>query len=88
MRTCLACQTKRPKRELVRVVRTPEGTLVLDRTGKISGRGAYVCATRMCVEQAIKTKRFDRALEVVLTNEMVAALYAGIEGADDRGGMA
>jgi predicted RNA-binding protein YlxR (DUF448 family) len=88
MRTCVACQAKRPKRELVRVVRTPEHTLVLDHKGKVSGRGAYVCGTRACVEQAIKTKRLDRALEVALTEEMVQALLRDLEGAEGDGGMA
>ena len=88
MRTCVACQVKRPKRELVRVVRTPNRELVLDRKGKVSGRGAYVCGTRTCVEQAVKSKRLDRALEVTLTDEMVAALYRDLEGAKDDGGMA
>jgi len=88
MRTCVACQTKRPKRELVRVVRTPNHELVLDKKGKVSGRGAYVCGTRACIEQAVKTKRLERALEVAMTDEMVSALYRDLEGAEDHGDLA
>ena len=87
MRTCVACQTKRPKRELVRIVRTPSQELVLDHKGKLSGRGAYVCPSKTCVDQAIKSKRLDRALGVVLTAEMADALHRDVEGAGLDGGM-
>ena len=88
MRTCVACQTKRPKRELVRIVRTPNQELVLDRRGKVSGRGAYVCERKECVEQAIKSRRLEHALEIVLTDAMVQALYRDVEGAAGDGDMA
>lgn len=74
MRTCVACMTARPKRELVRVVRTVSGMLEVDRRGKVSGRGAYLCPNRDCVEQALKTHRLERALEVPLTDELVHEL--------------
>ena len=83
MRTCVACQAKRPKRELVRIVRTPQGELVLDHKGKVSGRGAYVCNRKACVAEAIKSRRLERALEVILTEAMVDALYRDVEGAPD-----
>ncbi|HHY76000.1 MAG TPA: YlxR family protein [Firmicutes bacterium] len=63
-RTCLGCQTIRPKREMIRIVRTPEGNLVVDDTGKKSGRGAYVCPNLDCLEALRKGKRLERALEV------------------------
>lgn len=87
VRTCVACQTKRPKRELVRVVRTPNLELVIDRKGKVSGRGAYVCASESCVEQALKSKRLERALDLVLTPEMIDELHRNVEGASNHGGM-
>lgn len=66
-RTCLGCQTVRPKRELVRIVRTPTGEVLLDPTGKKSGRGAYICPARDCLERAFTGNRLERALEVGLS---------------------
>ena len=67
MRMCVACRTMKPKRELMRVVRPPEGeeakpALLLDATGKANGRGAYLCADAACVERAQKTRALERAL--------------------------
>lgn len=61
-RTCVGCRTTRPKRELVRVVRTPEGAVELDPTGKRAGRGAYLCPSLDCLEQAVRGRRLERAL--------------------------
>ncbi len=74
MRTCVACMTSRPKRELVRVVRTVDGQLLVDRRGKVSGRGAYLCPAADCVEKALKTHRLERALEVPLSDALVEEL--------------
>lgn len=64
-RTCLGCQAVRPKKEMIRIVRTPEGGLEIDPTGKKSGgRGAYVCPNMECVEKLKKGKRLERVLEV------------------------
>ncbi len=63
-RTCVACRQVRPKAELLRVVRSPEGHLLVDVTGKAAGRGAYVCRRRECAEQAVAEKRLTRALGV------------------------
>lgn len=63
-RTCLGCRTVRSKREMIRIVRTPDGTLILDETGKRSGKGAYVCPRTECLELMMKGKRLERALEV------------------------
>ncbi len=81
MRTCVACQATRPKRELVRIVRRVDGSLAVDRRGKVSGRGAYLCPTQSCVEQALKTRRLERALEVPLTAEVIEELK-NLEGAE------
>lgn len=62
-RTCLGCQTVRPKRELVRIVRTPTGEVVVDPTGKKAGRGAYLCPTQECLNKTFVGNRLDRALE-------------------------
>jgi predicted RNA-binding protein YlxR (DUF448 family) len=63
-RTCVACRTTEAKRGLVRVVRTPEGRVELDPTGKKNGRGAYVHETRACWDEALKKQRLGRALKV------------------------
>lgn len=79
MRTCVGCRTQRAKKELVRVVRTPEGQVVLDRTGKKSGRGAYVCAQRECLMAARKSKALERALEREISPELWEELAHGLE---------
>ena len=78
-RTCIACKQVRPKRELIRVVRTPAGRIELDPTGKMSGRGAYVCARRACWEPALRKGRLEHEFEVTLSPEDLAALEAYVE---------
>jgi hypothetical protein len=77
-RTCVACRTERPKRELVRIVRTPAGTLLLDPTGKLAGRGAYLCADDTCRAAALKKRAIERALKAPLP----PGLLAQLRGAD------
>jgi len=79
LRTCIACRQARPKRELIRVVRTPDGHVLLDPTGKKSGRGAYLCARRSCWEPALRKGRVEHEFEVTLSAEDRAALEAYIE---------
>ncbi len=76
LRTCIACHETKPKRELLRVVRTPDGHVVLDATGKKSGRGAYLCARRSCWETAMKKKRLEQEFETTISDEDRAALEA------------
>lgn len=78
-RTCVACRQQRPKRELLRVVRTPQGRVELDPTGKKSGRGAYLCAKRSCWDLALRKGILERELEVTLDPEDRAALEAYVE---------
>ena len=63
MRMCVSCREMQPKKELVRVVRTPEGAVILDTTGRANGRGAYLCKKSACLEKAIKSRALERALE-------------------------
>ncbi len=63
MRMCLGCQEMRPKKELIRVVRTPENDIVIDPGGKQSGRGAYICPDEACLNKAIKAKRLEKAFQ-------------------------
>jgi predicted RNA-binding protein YlxR (DUF448 family) len=78
-RTCIACGESRPKRELIRIVRTPDGHVVLDPTGKKSGRGAYLCAKRSCWEPALRKGKLEHEFGVTLTPEDRADLEAYIE---------
>jgi predicted RNA-binding protein YlxR (DUF448 family) len=67
-RTCIACRTTGAKRELVRIVRTPEGHVLPDATGKAAGRGAYLCRDAGCWEQATKKRLLDTALRVTVSS--------------------
>jgi predicted RNA-binding protein YlxR (DUF448 family) len=73
-RTCVACHQVKPKRELLRIVRTPQGRVEMDPTGKKSGRGAYLCANRSCWNTALKKKRLEQELETTISEEDRAAL--------------
>jgi len=73
-RTCVGCQTATNKRELVRVVRTPEGRVVADPTGKAPGRGAYVHEQEECWEAALKKGRLERSLKTAISSEDIQAL--------------
>ena len=66
MRKCTGCNEMKPKKELVRVVRSPEGEVSLDLTGKKPGRGAYVCRNPECLKKARKAKRFENAFSCVI----------------------
>jgi predicted RNA-binding protein YlxR (DUF448 family) len=74
LRTCVSCHETRPKRELLRVVRTPDGHVMLDATGKKSGRGAYLCARLSCWENALKKKRLEQEFELSVSEEDKAGL--------------
>ena len=79
MRMCVGCREMKEKRELIRIVRTPEGETVLDSTGKRSGRGAYICRQVECLRRAIRQKQLERQLEITLTPEITEALLAETE---------
>lgn len=74
MRTCVVTHEKFEKKELIRVVRTPEGTIEIDTTGKKNGKGAYLKLTLEVIEKAKKSKALDRALEVSVPDEIYEAL--------------
>ncbi len=78
-RMCVGCGTGRDKRELVRIVRTPEGEVQVDPTGKKSGRGAYLCPNPDCLQEALKRKKLDRALKTSLSEETVAQIRVEFE---------
>jgi predicted RNA-binding protein YlxR (DUF448 family) len=76
-RTCVACRTARPKRELRRIVRTPSGEIVFDPTGRLAGRGAYVCHDTDCLTKAIDKGALSRALETPLPQAFLANVVPG-----------
>ncbi len=78
MRMCVGCREMKEKKELIRVVRSPEGEVSLDPGGKKSGRGAYVCPNADCLKRAIKQKQLERQLEVTLPPDTAEALTAAI----------
>ena len=71
---CLGCQTKKDKRELVRIVRTPEGEIIIDPTGKKAGRGAYICNDLECLNKVMKSKRLEKNLETSISPEVYEQL--------------
>lgn len=79
MRMCVGCREMKEKKELIRVVRSPEGEVSLDPVGKKSGRGAYVCANADCLKRAIKQKQLERQLDVTLPAETLEALTAAMD---------
>ncbi|OOM72310.1 hypothetical protein CLPUN_47780 [Clostridium puniceum] len=70
LRMCTGCMEMKPKKELIRIVKTPEGEVAVDLTGKKSGRGAYICKSTECLEKAFKTKRLSRNLDISISEEI------------------
>ena len=82
MRQCLGCREMKPKRELVRVVRSPEGEIGLDFRGKAPGRGAYVCRNPQCLKKAVKARALERAFSVQIPAEIYERLEREMEAED------
>ena len=76
MRMCLGCGEMKPKRELIRVVKSKEGDITLDLTGKKSGRGAYICKSVECFEKARKARKFERSFSCMISED----IYNSMEG--------
>lgn len=79
MRQCLGCREMKPKRELVRVVRSPEGAVTIDIGGKSPGRGAYICPSTVCLKKAIRAKALGHALAVEIPQEIYTVLLEEME---------
>ncbi len=75
MRMCTGCREMKPKKELIRVVKTAEGEIKFDSTGKLNGRGAYICKDKECLLKARKTNALARAFETSVSDE----IYIGLE---------
>ena len=74
MRMCVGCREMKPKKELLRVVKSPAGLIAFDRVGKAPGRGAYVCPNPDCLKKAQKSRALDRALETTVPAEVFETL--------------
>jgi predicted RNA-binding protein YlxR (DUF448 family) len=73
-RMCAGCGEMKSKKEMIRVLKTPEGEIVIDTTGKKNGRGAYLCASVECLQKAVKTKGLERSLKTNIPKELVETL--------------
>ena len=82
MRMCVGCREMKPKQELIRIVKPPEGECVVDKRGKASGRGADVCPRVECLKKAQKTRALERALEAPISEEVFAQLAAAMPPED------
>lgn len=86
VRRCVGCGEGKPKKELVRIVRTAQGEVLFDPTGRKSGRGVYVCPCSACLAKAVKKKSLERALQVPIPPEVHQRLAAEVEGAGEEDG--
>ena len=82
MRQCLGCREMKPKHELIRAVRSPEGEVSLDFVGKKPGRGAYVCRSAECLKRAVKSKALSRAFGTEIPQDVTEALHEQMEDPD------
>ena len=82
VRMCAGCRERAPKKELIRIVRTPDGQIVADAGGKTPGRGAYLCRKSACLAKARKSRALERMLETAISPEAYDILAAAIEAAD------
>ena len=81
-RQCMGCRERKAKREMIRVVRGTDGTVHLDFSGKMNGRGAYVCPNAECLKKALRSKALDRSLEVTIPEEVITRLEKEMEGSN------
>lgn len=79
LRICIGCQQKKSKKELVRIVRSPQGEVALDLTGKKAGRGAYICPQSSCFKKALKGKRLEKNLDNPVSADVINEITAHLE---------
>ena len=80
LRQCSGCRERKEKKQLLRVLRTPEGDVVLDMTGRMNGRGAYLCHNPECLKKAVKSRSLERALETSIPEEVYERLLTEMKG--------
>lgn len=79
LRRCLGCFESKPKKELIRIVKSQDGEISLDKTGKKQGRGAYICYNKECLEKVIKTKKLDKEFDVAISVDIYENLRRDLE---------
>lgn len=84
VRMCVGCQEMKNKKEMIRVIKTPEGTFMLDATGKKNGRGAYVCPSEECLQLARKNKGLERSFKQAIPAEVYESLEKEMESLETR----
>ena len=84
VRMCVGCQEMKNKKEMIRVIKTPEGTFMLDATGKKNGRGAYVCPSEECLQLARKNKGLERSFKQAIPEEVYESLEKEMEALETR----
>ena len=82
MRQCLGCREMKPKKELIRVVHSPDGEVRLDFKGKANGRGAYLCPNPECLKKAVKARALERAFSAAIPEEVYARLREEMEAGE------
>ena len=78
-RTCIGCNTQKPKKELIRIVKNTQGEIKIDKTGKLPGRGAYICNNSECLEKAVRSKRLEKSFERKIEEAVYEQLRNTIE---------
>ena len=81
-RTCMGCNSKKDKNELIRIVKNNKNEITVDKTGKLEGRGAYICNSMECLEKAIKSRRIEKAIEAKISDEIFEQLKSLINGGE------
>ena len=79
MRMCVGCREMKPKKELLRIVKSPEGEIHFDRVGKAPGRGAYICRSKDCLDKAVRQRQLERALETKIEQAVFSQLMEEID---------
>ncbi len=82
MRMCVGCREMKPKNELIRIVRTPEGEIKVDKSGRLNGRGAYICNDKTCLEKAIKANSISHTFNTSLPAELNEQLRGEFQNSD------
>ena len=82
MRQCVGCREMKMKKDLIRIIRTPEGEVVVDTKGKQNGRGAYLCPDLLCLQQARRAKSLERALKITIPDRIFDHLEEDLKGFD------
>lgn len=84
MRQCVGCREMKPKRQLIRVIKTPENEILVDATGRKNGRGAYLCPNRECLDRAVKSKGLERSLKTAVPREIYEDFEKEMEHIESR----